>query len=166
MYVNGVLQPQHDSCTTDLVMRRLQKFKPYIGTTIDWTVTRSNNQIAASGTIFYDGTPIALYGIPIYKSGSTISFHSEGCNKVDESGATADIPFAFLRTSDGYLVEASMLHEGDVEIRLVDLAGRIMMDEKTYWQAGTNEFHLEMSGGDYILQVISSDALYTRKLFF
>jgi len=166
MYVNGVLQPQYDSCSADVVLRRLQKFRPNIGANIQWTVTKANGHVAASGTIFYDGTPITLYGVPIYRSGSTLSFQIIGCNRMEEAPVESDSPFQFFKTGSGYLIQASMANEGNVDIRLVDLAGRIVMERNAYFQQGTNEFNLEMNRGEYIVQIISNDEVYTHKLFF
>ncbi|MBX7141521.1 MAG: hypothetical protein K1X63_10630 [Chitinophagales bacterium] len=168
MYVNGVLQPQYDSCTTDVTFRRLQKFKPNIGSTITWTVQKSNGNIAASGTYIYDGGPITLTGIPIYNSGSTINLNINFCNREDNPEAIGYSPeFDFLRRENGYLIRTNLSKDAGATIRLFDMSGRTIMDQPVQWHSGENEFLVSQPiQGEFLLQIVSNQFVANRKLFF
>lgn len=76
MTVNGVLQTQYDTCTSDVTFRRIQNFHPQVGETITWTNYGVNNNLLQSGSFTYDGGVITLTGIKIKRSGSTITLQN------------------------------------------------------------------------------------------
>ncbi|MEO6168534.1 MAG: MopE-related protein, partial [Chitinophagales bacterium] len=98
LYAGGTLAPQqYDSCTTDITLRRVQKFKPNIGQTIYWKVKNSANKIVQQGSNVYGGGPIVLNGVKIYRTNSVISFTTQGCTTAyyldsdnDGFGSSAD----------------------------------------------------------------------------
>ncbi|MBX7110032.1 MAG: putative metal-binding motif-containing protein, partial [Chitinophagales bacterium] len=80
MYAGGVLMAnQYDSCTTNITFRRLQQFKPQVGQVVTWTVRKNNGNVVQQGTFTYNGGPITLTGIKIYRVGSKISLSVPGC---------------------------------------------------------------------------------------
>jgi len=169
MYLaDGTLLTQYDTCSTDITFRRLQKFKPSIGQTVYWTVVNTAyNQIAASGSFVYEGSPITLYGVPIYRSGSTINLHTKSCLEIEDSSNTKDANVLLFRNPDGYTIDAQMTKDDNVQIRVFDLTGRLVMDQNLEWFTGENEFKITgICRGDYILQITSSDLNYNKKLFF
>jgi hypothetical protein len=167
MYVNGVLQPQFDSCTADITLRRLQKFKPNIGATVSWSIEKSNGQTAAAGSLIYDGSPITLSGAKIYRSGSAITLHIENCNRIESEDAPLTQEIGILRRDNGYLIRTTLANDALVHISLFDLAGRALLKSEVNWSSGVNEFPVEIGHhGEYIIRLEAKDFAVTRKLFF
>lgn len=167
MYVNGVLQQQYDSCTTDVTLRRLQKFKPNIGASINWSVLRDNGSVAASGSFIHDGGPITLYSIPVYRSGATIDLHVSGCNRMEGDEPVEAADFTFMWRENGYLIRGVVAQDIPIHITLFDLAGRTVMEQTVNWHEGVNEISMEANlQGEFIMQLLSDQFAINRKLFF
>lgn len=60
-----------DSCTADVTLRRLQRFNPIIGNTIEWSNTR-NNVIVQQGSFIYNGGLITIPNVKIYEATNTL----------------------------------------------------------------------------------------------
>lgn len=60
-----------DSCTADVTLRRLQRFNPASGNTIQWNNTR-NNVIVQQGSFTYTGGLITIPNVKIYAATNTL----------------------------------------------------------------------------------------------
>ncbi|MEO6169097.1 MAG: hypothetical protein ABIO46_08105, partial [Chitinophagales bacterium] len=124
MYAGGALMAkQYDSCTTDITFRRLQQFKPLQGQVITWTVRKNGGVVVQQGTTTYNGGPITLYGIKIYKVGSNISMSVPGCTTKyyadadhDGYGSTADAGTIYCSSPNGLVSNNSDCNDNNVAI--------------------------------------------------
>lgn len=125
LYAGGVIATeQYDSCTTDITFRRLQKFKPTIGQNINWKVKNSSNKIVQQGNFIYNGGPITLYGVKIYKTNSIISMSVTGCSTVyyadadnDGFGSTADPGTPYCNPPSGYVTNNTDCNDANNNIK-------------------------------------------------
>lgn len=167
-YVNGVLQIQSDSTTADITLRRLQHYHPAIGQVITWSVMDANNKIIQQGSFIHNAGPITIYGVKIYKTGSTLSLMTSNCQKIDNPFA-AKIPFEILtvaKTGEDYEVSVNLNSQSTVEVKVVDMMGRTVNTSTMAMQEGINKFSLALNPGAYILQVKGEGFSESKKLVF
>jgi hypothetical protein len=167
-YVNGVLQIQSDSSNVDITLRRLQNFHPAIGQVINWSVTDANNRIVKQGTCTRTAGPITIYGVNIYKTGSTLSLTTDNCLKI-ETPMVVQIPAQILtvaKVGEDYQVSVNLNYESNVEVKVVDMAGRTVNNRMMAMQEGRNEFSLALKPGAYVLQVRAAGFSESKKLIF
>lgn len=167
MYANGVLLTSYDSCTTDITFRRLQNFNPTLGSTINWTVANSENEIVQSGSYLFDGEPPTVYSAKIYRSGSTITLQVQNCFGRSEAATSAsvdDFNLSLMRTSEGYKISFIAPENSPLHIRLAELNGRVTFDRSMNAVMGQNEIEVHCNSGISILQVQLGNRTITKKL--
>jgi len=170
MYVGGELQRQYDSCARDVTMRRLQNFKPADGEVIHWSVTNSNNAVVQSGNFTYSSSSLmTVYGAKIYRSGSTLSFTINDCQK-DGSTQLISTPASSMtlaREDNGYEITVNLTVASNAEVNVIDMMGRIVDHQKIAAHEGSNTFFVPLNTcGTYVLQVKSEGFSEATKLVF
>ncbi|MBK9732911.1 MAG: T9SS type A sorting domain-containing protein [Chitinophagaceae bacterium] len=123
-YAGGVLLAnQYDSCTTNITFRRLQQFKPLVGQVITWAVRKNNGNVIQQGTMVYNGGPITLTGIKIYKVGSNISLSVPGCTTKyyadtdhDGYGSSTDAGTIYCIAPNGFVTNNNDCNDNNVSI--------------------------------------------------
>lgn len=169
-YVGGVQQPEFDSTSVDITLRRLQNFHPANGQVIEWSVTKKNKKkIIQQGSFTYNTGPITLYGVKIYnKKGSTISLQIDNCGKNGNPTEilSPDQLVTVAKTGGDYEVSVTLSSPSNVEVKVVDMMGRTINDCTMAMQEGCNKFSLAMYPGAYILQVKAAGFSESKKLIF
>ena len=169
-YIGGVLQTRYDSCVRDVSMKRLQNFKPLDGQTINWSVANNSGEIVQSGNFIYTSlSPITVYAAKIYRTGSTLTFTIDNCQKDggNEMASTPFSPLTLARKNDGYEITLNLNEASDAEVNVIDMLGRMIINEKVSCYEGSNSIFVPFDiPGSYILHVKSNDFSEARKLIF
>ncbi|MCY7411226.1 MAG: T9SS type A sorting domain-containing protein, partial [Chitinophagales bacterium] len=168
-FVGGILDAlQYNSCTTDITFRRLQKFKPPIGTLINWSNTDVNNSIIQSGSFIYLGGALLINAIQINHTGNTIQLKKATCLKSssplnEENGPAVSV----INSANGYDVLIDADADGEIMINLFDISGKRIESRNQYLLKGSNSLHIAtLPRGIYILQLRGTDFNTSVKLLF
>ncbi|HYV92809.1 MAG TPA: T9SS type A sorting domain-containing protein [Chitinophagales bacterium] len=180
-YVGGVLDPeQYSTCTTDIAIRRMQKFHPSEGTVINWSNFDDVTGIKIQeGTFTYDGGLLSIPGLTINKTGNKIKFNIANCGRIgndpDGSGEnddqSADARLYFSKSPDGYTAHIDLLHPDgsgeNAQVLIYDLMGRMVWEKKAALASGTNTIEIPAPAtGIFLVQVRGKTFSKTEKLFF
>ncbi|HYV92810.1 MAG TPA: T9SS type A sorting domain-containing protein [Chitinophagales bacterium] len=178
-YVGGVLDPeQYSTCKTDITIRRMQRFLPAAGATIQWSnYDEVTNAKIQNGNFTYGGGLISIPGLIINKSGNKIKFTIKNCSqRIDDApegndDQQGDVPLYFSKSPDGYTAHIDVLHPDgsgeNVEVLVYDLMGRMVWEKKVSLASGTNTFEIPSPAtGIFLVQVKGETFSHAEKLFF
>ena len=99
--------------------------------------------------------------------------------EVDQSGKRTIYSLVYVRfrevngwnayhTPDGIVVEATTNSTKDIQIRLYEVSGKLLMQEKQVAQRGYNRYNMQMPAlakGVYIIQLLSGDDMESVKVW-
>ena len=161
-----MLQIQSDSSIVDITLRRLQYFHPSVGQVVNWSVTNANNQIVKHGSFTRTSGPITVKGVSIYKAGSTLSLTTSNCLRIENPAQISSEILTVAKVGEDYEVSVNLNQQSNVEVRVVDILGRIFSNRMIAMQEGSNKFSLALHPGTYILQVRAEGFSESKKLVF
>ncbi|MBA3649377.1 MAG: hypothetical protein H0W62_12635 [Chitinophagales bacterium] len=151
-YVGGKLdKEQYKSCTSDITLRRVQKFKPGMGEKISWAVKKEGNEIQ-SGSFTYYGGAITLYGVKIYKSKSDISLKINKCSSGKLAEDTLpDDQVKVVAIPDGYQLVLNLPSDDYIRLDIFDMSGKLISSRIIEMMRGLNSIPVFSPGnGVYV----------------
>lgn len=170
-YVGGVLDgEQYNTCKTDISFRRLQNFQPNAGQTIKWKNFDNSNTKIQNGSFVYTGGLLTIKGITVNKSGNRIELKITNCDRIDEDmeeAKTIESNITFMRSPNGYSMELTATEDGEAEVMIYDLIGRMIHHHTITYAEGVNNFGIPSPGnGIFLVSVKGQSWIHTEKLMF
>lgn len=168
--VGGVAQGNYTSCYADITIRRAQNFKPSGGVTLKWAVYDKDNVKIQSGSFTYSaGARITIGGVKVKKTGSRLEVEIKNCTGRDADPAQHQEaePFLVQQGHNGWLVTLTSNREISARLQLVDMLGRLVMEENLLLAAGKQQHHVAAPAhGSFILRLITPDGNQERTVVF
>ncbi|MEO6169293.1 MAG: hypothetical protein ABIO46_02110 [Chitinophagales bacterium] len=169
-YVGGVIDPeQYNTCKTDISFRRMQKFQPTEGQTIKWKNFDNTNTKIQSGSFIFTGGLLSIQGLTVNKSGNRIELKITSCQRTgkDMDEEEIDSNINFIRSPTGYSMELMATEDGEAEVMIYDLIGRLMNHHTIRYFEGSNNFEIPKVGnGIFLVSVRGQSWMHTEKLLF
>lgn len=168
--VNGIVHSP-DSCSVDVTLRRLQKFKVPIGDSIDWIDFASNGTtVIKRGGYIYTGGLITIPTVKVYKGGINLKVYNpayvEGISSLSSLNYSIN---TFPNPTCGNVEVELQLKQpvNHLNIQLVNLLGQIV---RTWYYSAPNTtlttlYNLsDLPKGAYFLQFTGDNFTTTKKL--
>jgi hypothetical protein len=177
-YVGGVFDPeQYSTCTTDMTIRRTQKFLPEMGSVIQWANYDEVTGVKLKhGNFTYNGGLITIPNLDINKTGNRIKLTIRNCSQrtIDDEDVADDVetnPVSFSKSPDGYTAHIDLLNPDgsgeNAQVLVFDLMGRMVWEKKATLINGTNTIEIPAPArGIFLVQVIGESFSQAEKLFF
>ncbi|MBA3649378.1 MAG: hypothetical protein H0W62_12640 [Chitinophagales bacterium] len=169
LYVGGSPDKnQYSSCTSDITFRREQNFKPEEGDKITWSVINSGTQIQ-NGSFTYNGGPITLYGVKIYKSKSEISLKISKCSRTQKFEAQLSDPIKVnvVPIPGGYEMVLNLPFDDHADMKILDMSGKVVIEQHLDLAKGLNSIPVQsLNNGFYIAMLQGSHFRQSAKLDF
>src|SRR6185295_10871476 len=111
----------YNTCTSDVVIRRFQNFRPAIGDQVIWQNFDKNNVQLQNGLINYNGDLLILKDVVINKSVNRIELHIVNCRDDAAKSINPFTPVTIVRSSTGYTASLEVKEAGEVTVFMYDL---------------------------------------------
>lgn len=175
LYINNISTAKGifvgaDSCTVEITPKRLQQFSGISGDSIDWINYSSTNDIIQKGGFIYNGGPINIPNVKMYKATNTLELYiPEKTSGILHLGALNYSLDLFPNPSTNNVELSLQLKQpfNGITIRLINLTGQVMRS----WNYSmvnngfTDNYNLsDLPKSEYFIQFICDKFTTIQKL--